>query len=472
MTEVGAAELPALVAPLRGVPPQPLLDRPIMRTLVTLAAPNAAALTLQVCVAIAETGYIGRLGTEPLAAMALVFPFVILTMTMSGGAMGGGVAAAVARALGAGDTARAAALALHALLIGLLFGLLFTAGMLLFGPALLEMLGGRGRVLAEARGYVEIFFAGAVLPWLMNTLNSLLRGTGNMRLPSVLMLVSAAIQIGLGGSLALGLGPIPSFGMRGVACGALVAFATSSAVSLAYLLAGRGPIRLREAPLRLHREMFVDILRVGAVACFSPLQSVLAITVFTHMLARFGTEVLAGYGIGARLEYVLTSIGFGIGIAAVPMVGMAIGAGRIDRARRVAWCGGALAFGLMLLAGALFALQPWLWVHLFTDDAAVRAAGYRYLAIAAPANAFLGLGIVLYFAAQGAARINGPVLAQTGRLVTIAAGGAVLAALDAPAAAYYALAAFSMAVMGLGCVAALWLTPWDRAVTARRGPPS
>ena len=90
--------------------------------------------------------------------------------------------------------------------------------------------------------------------------------------------------------------------------------------------------------------MFVDILKVGAIACFSPLQSVLTIVIFTHMLAEFGTEVLAGYGIGARLEFMLTSIAFAVGVASVPMVGMAIGAGQIARARRIAWIAGAVSF--------------------------------------------------------------------------------------------------------------------------------
>ena len=92
--------------------------------------------------------------------------------------------------------------------------------------------------------------------------------------------------------------------------------------------------------------MFVDILKVGAVSCFSPLQSVLTISIFTHMLAQFGTEILAGYGIGARLEFMLTSIAFAVGIASVPMVGMAIGAERIARARRIAWIAGCVCVRL------------------------------------------------------------------------------------------------------------------------------
>ena len=135
-----------------------LIDGPILRTLLWLAWPNVIALSAGTCVVIAETSYIGRLGVESLAAMALVFPFVILTMTMSGGAMGGGVASAIARALGAGDIERASALASHALLIGVCFGLTFMLVMLIFGPALLEMLGGRGEVLAHAIGLYADFF--------------------------------------------------------------------------------------------------------------------------------------------------------------------------------------------------------------------------------------------------------------------------------------------------------------------------
>src|SRR6202011_2660124 len=102
------------------------------------------------------------------------------------------------------------------------FGLTFMIGMLVFGPGLLQSLGGRGNVLAQAIGYVQIFFGGAVLPWLMNSLAGILRGTGNMKLPSLMILSSALCQVILGGALGLGLGPIPQFGMRGVAAGSLI----------------------------------------------------------------------------------------------------------------------------------------------------------------------------------------------------------------------------------------------------------
>src|SRR5262249_60651767 len=105
MSDLGIAEIP-VDEDERPLPPpeakakNALVDGPILRTLLWLAWPNVIALTAGTCVVIAETSYIGRLGVEALAAMAVGFPTVILTMTISGGGMGGGWASANARARG------------------------------------------------------------------------------------------------------------------------------------------------------------------------------------------------------------------------------------------------------------------------------------------------------------------------------------------------------------------------------------
>ena len=465
MSDIGLAEIPVdedeRPLPLPEAPARnALVDRPILPTLLGLAWPNIIAFSAGTCVVIAETSYIGRLGVESLAAIALVFPCVMLTMTMSGGAMGGGVASAIARALGAGDKDRASALAAHALLIGICFGLTFMLGMLIFGPKLLQLLGGRGNVLAQATAYTQIFFGGAVLPWLMNTMAGVLRGTGNMKLPSLLMLSSATCQIILGGTLGLGLGPIPSFGMRGVAAGSLTAYLISVSVMSWYLFSGHARVVPRIRGLRIQWAMFFDILKVGAIACFSPLQSVLTISIFTHMLASFGTEILAGYGIGARLEYLLTSVSFAFGIASVPMIGMAIGAGRIARARRIAWTAGTVSFAALGGIGTLIAFFPDLWVNIFTSDALVRGASRQYLATAAPMYAFIGLASSMYFSSQGAAKVVGPVLAQSARLLFIAGGGWWLSTHHATAADFFELAAASMVVLGVLSCSSVILTRW------------
>ncbi len=469
MSDLGVAEPPVIrpivperqpLPPLTAPPSNPLIDGKILPTLLRLSWPNVAALSAGTCVVIAETSYIGRLGTESLAAMALVFPFVILMMTMSGGAMGGGVSSAIARALGAGDTGRAATLAIHALVIGLCFGLVFMGAMLVFGPRVLAALGGRGAVLEQAIGYVQIFFAGAIIPWLMNTLAAILRGTGNMKLPSAIVLNSAVCQIVFGGVLGLGLGPVPQFGMRGVAAGSLIALGIGASIMAWYIFSGRARVKPTFRGVTIERGLFVDILKVGAVSCFTPLQSVLTITIFTHMLAGFGTEVLAGYGIGARLEFLLTSIAFAVGVASVPMIGMAIGAGRVARARRIAWTAAGIAFSSVFVIATPVAIYPDLWINLFTSDPGVRAASHRYLATAAPYYAFIGLSISMYFSSQGAAKVLGPVLAQTARLAFVGIGGWWLTSRGASAESFFVLAAASMVVLGVLAALSVALTRW------------
>ena len=456
------APLDARPAAVPTAPVNSLLTSPILPTLLKLALPNAIAMFGSALVAVAETSYIGRLGTEPLAGIALVFPFVMLTQMMSAGAMGGGVSSAISRALGAGDRDRAATLALHAAMIGACAGLFFTVMMLAFGRQFYSLLGGRGGVLEQAMQYSQVLFSGAISIWLVNTLASVVRGTGDMRIPSVTLIGTAIVQVAVGGGLGLGLFGLPKLGMRGVAAGQLTAF-TLGAIFLAwYLVSGRSRLKLNFAAFRFQRDMFVDILKVGAVSCLSPLQTVLTILIFTKILAGFGTETLAGYGMGSRLEFLLTPIAFAFGVASVPMVGMAIGAGLVTRARQVAWTAGAAAGLTVGLIGLVVAIWPALWVSLFTSDPGVTAAASSYFALAGPAFGFFGIGACLYFSSQGAAKVGGPVLAGTARLLLVGIGGWWLASSGAPAWTLFALVGAAMVVYGLGTALSVRLTRWGK----------
>jgi len=443
-------------------PVNSLLTSPILPTLLKLALPNSIAMFGTAVVAVAETSYIGRLGVEPLAGIALVFPFVMLTQMMSAGAMGGGVSSAVSRALGAGNRDRAATLALHAAIIGSCAGLFFTVMMLGFGREFYWLLGGRGEVLEQAMHYSQVLFSGAVSIWLVNTLASVVRGTGDMRVPSAALIGVAIIQIAVGGALGLGLFGLPKFGMRGVAAGQLAAF-TLGAVFLAwYLVSGRSRLQLSFQSFTFQRDMFLDILKVGAISCLSPLQSVLTILIFTKILAGFGTVTLAGYGMGSRLEFLLIPIAFAYGVASVPMVGMAMGAGLVARARQVAWTAGAAAGLTVGLVGLIVAIKPELWASLFTSDPGVTAAAYSYFAWAGPGFGFFGMGVCLYFSSQGAAKVGGPVLAGTIRLVLVGLGGWWLASTGAPAWTLFALVGAAMAVFGLSTALSIRLTRWEK----------
>jgi Na+-driven multidrug efflux pump len=379
---------------------------------------------------------------------------------LSAGAMGGGVSSAISRALGAGSLPRAEALALHAVVIGALAGLFFSVVFVAFGAPILRALGGSGPVLGEALAYANIALAGAILTWLVNTFASVVRGTGNMRVPSLTLLAASGLQIVLGGALGLGIGPVPRLGLTGVALGLVIAYAAAALFLLWFLRSGRGRVTLRLGMGALNREMFFDILGVGAVSALGPFQVVLTVLILTRLVAGFGTEVLAGYGIGARLEFLLVPIVFAVGVASVPMVGMAMGARDIARARRVAWTAAGVAVAALGAIGLAATVAPDLWSGLFTSDPGVRAAANLYLRWAGPGFAFVGLGLSLYFASQGSGKVLAPVLAGTVRLLVVAVGGFWLAAIGAPVWALFALVGVSMLAFGLGVAAAVYMTPW------------
>jgi putative MATE family efflux protein len=399
-----------------------LLEAPMVPTLLALAAPNAAVTLLQSGVSVLDAYFVARLGADAIAGVSLVFPVVMLMQTMSSGGMGGGVSSAVARALGAGRRGDADALAMHALLIAVAFGIAFTAAILLAGSALYGAMGGRAATQAAALAYSDVLFAGAVAAWTFNTLTNVVRGTGHMALAAVLVLGTSVLQLALSPTLIYGWGPFPRLGVRGAAVALVVAFTAGSAVVIGYLASGHGLVRLG-LRVRPRVALFREILRVGLPGSLNTVLTNSTVLLLTGIVGQFGTYALAGYGIGARLEYLQIPLVFGMGAALVAMVGTNVGAGHARRAERVAWTGAALAAaatGLMGLWGALF---PRAWLGLFTTEPEVIAAGAAYLRIVGPVYAFFGVGLALYFASQGAGRLGWPVTASVVRLVVAVGGG-------------------------------------------------
>ena len=438
-----------------------LLTGPVLPTLVRLAAPNVLLALMQALVSFADTWFIGRLGTSGLAGVALVFPIIILMQMMSAGAMGGGVSSAIARALGGGDVARAGRLALHAVVIAIAFGLLFTAVMLLAGPALYRVLGGSGEALSHAIAYSTLVFGGALTVWLCNTLASVVRGTGNMSVPAIVLSTTALLQITLCGALVLGWGPFPRLGISGAGIAYVCSFGAGALCLAGYILAGNTGLALRWRGVKFSARLFKDILAVGLLSSFNAVQTVATAVIVTGLVGTFGTAALAGYGLGVRLELLQIPVVFAIGSALVVMVGTCVGAGDVKRARRIAWSGAGVAACVTGSVGITVALWPALWAGMFSSDPAVLDAGYTYLRIAGACYVFLGVGVALYFASQGAGKMFWPVLAGSARFVIAVAGGVfVLRYLNGSLAGLFAVIAFAMFAYGAGSVAAVRWGAW------------
>ncbi len=426
-----------------------LLDGPIVPTLLRLAAPNVLVMMVQASVGLIETYFIGWLGTDALAGVALVFPAVMLMQMMSAGAMGGGISSAVARALGGGRREDTDALALHALAIAIVLGLVFMAAMLFGGHWLYGATGGNGASLAAAMTYSNVVFAGAILVWIFNSLANVIRGTGNMAVPAVVTCAGALILLPLSPCLILGWGPFPRLGIAGGASAVLAYYAVGSLALAGYLWSRHSVVHPSLHGVGFRRSLFYDILRVGAVAALITAQTNLTIAVATGFVGHFGPAAIAGYGTGSRLEYLLVPIIFGLGGPLVAMVGTNIGAGRRERALRIGWIGAAVAAGLAEFVGLTAAAFPHGWLSLFDNDPAMLEAGSAYLRIVGPFYGLFGLGLALYFASQGAGRLLWPFIANVTRLLIAAGGGFVLLRWSGDLTSVYFALGAALAAFGL-----------------------
>lgn len=452
--------MPPATDPPRNARIERLLSAPIAPTVLRLAAPGIALVVFQSAVSITDAFFVGRLGTTPLAGLSLVFPLLMLLQMMSAGAMGGGVASAIARALGAGNEKVARSLIVHAGIIGIAFGLVFTACLLMGGATIYRLLGGKGAVLGEALAYSNVVFAGAVLVWLANTLASILRGSGNMAVPAVVLAAGTVVHVPLSAMLVLGGGPLPALGIAGAGVAYLVNFGFAAMAMLVYLLRPGSRLRPHREDLRLDPAMFWEILRVGAISSLNSMLTVLTAVLLTGIVGSYGTAALAGYGVGVRLELMQVPLVFAIGQALVAHIGVNIGAGRSARAKRVAWTGAAIAACIGLAIGLFVSLFPLAWAGLFSTDPAVLEACSQYLQRVAPCFPFLSVGVALYFASQGAGRMAMPLLAGAFRLLIASAGGFAAIRAGAPVSVVFYLIAIAMFVYGTFTAWAVWRARW------------
>ncbi len=293
--------------------------------------------------------------------------------------------------------------------------------------------------------YSGIIFSGMVLIWIFSALASIIRGTGNMLVPGLVICGGLVLLIPLSPCLIFGFGPIPAMGIAGGGIALLIYYALGTLVLGWYIASGRNLARFRV--VRLRWALGREILAVGAVGAVNTLQLNVTIAGAMALVAAHSSAAsVAGLGTGTRLEYLLAPLGFGLGAPLVALVGTNIGAGQGRRALRIALIGGALAFALTEAIGIAAAIWPEAWLRLFETDPEVLATGSAYLRTVGPFFGFFGLGITVYFACQGAGRLGWPLLGGLLRVVTVLGGGWIVLQLTGSLQAFFAVYGAGLAV--------------------------
>jgi putative MATE family efflux protein len=400
-----------------------ILEGPVLATLLRLAAPNVLNLLAFVGVITFDGYFLGRIGTDALAGASLAFPWIMLILQTTNSGMGAGVSSAVARALGAGKRERADELVFHAFLLALALAGIFSTVMLVAAPSIFGWMGGRGEMLIDALSYANVAFGGAVCITVLNLLGNAVRGTGNMSLHAGVLVGCVIAHIALTPVLIFGYGPFPALGPAGAGWGLVIPFGVGSLIMIGYLRSSRSIVRLNFRGLVPRWALFADILKVGVPGLINTAITNLSVVVLTGIAGQFGPEAAIGYAMGARLEYIMQPIAFGFGTAIVAMVGTNWGAQQYGRARRIAWTGAATIALLCGILGLVVAVQPSIWLGLFSDDAEVARLGAMYLRIVGPVYVFFGLGLGLFFVSQGLGRGFAAMIANAVRLLVSAGAG-------------------------------------------------
>lgn len=432
-----------------------MLSGPIWPVLSRMAVPGIIAMLITSAMSIVETWFLGQIGTVALASVALVFPVFMLTNMLSAGSVGGVVSGATANAIGASDGDKAAMVLRAGFLMAGVLGVGMAILFWLVGPWFYGLLGGDGEVLAGAVAYSAILMIALPLIWQFNMLAGVIRGAGDMGTPAVLQAIVTVSHFGFCWVFI----DLLDLGIRGAAFSILAAYVLACGALAMLFVTGRAPVPLRRG--QVARALLMPLIRLATMAGFQAVLTIITIMLITGLVGQLGPVWLAGYGVGARLEFLMIPVIFGIGAALIAMVGANRGAGQQDRAAGIAWRGTLLASFVVGVIGLLSAAFPTAWASIYSDDPEVIAACAAYMTRVAPFYFFFGMGLTLYFASQGMQTLGVPVVGSLLRFTIIAGGGVTLYMLDlATPDAVFMLVAVGMTAYGLVVAGGLRLISW------------
>jgi len=426
-----------------------LLAKPIAPTILRLAVPNSTVMIVQILIGLLEVYFVSRTGVDALAGVSPVFPLVSLVVAIAQGALGGGIVTTVARVLGAGRIGDASEFAWYAVVLGVPLGIATTVVMVALGPTLYAHMGISENALEIAISYSSIIFAGATVIWLFNLLMAVVRGTGNLQVPVIVVCGGALILVPLSLVLISGAFGYPGLGPSGGAVAMLVYYAFGTLAYAAYLWGGFGVLKPSFRVPRLSLAPALAILRVGGMSAVVSATTNLTLAIVTGYVAMGGVEALAGYGAGSRLEFLLVPLAYGIGGPVGIVISANLGAGQIERAVKASWIGVAMAFALTELIGLAAAAFPQQWIGLFTQDPSVLQVGAEYLRRVGPFFGFFGLGYALYCVGQATRRMEASVFAALLRAAIAVLGGLVVVWLKADVTWNFIAVALGMIAFGV-----------------------
>lgn len=399
--------------------PQPRLTQgSVGRHLVTMAVPVLLGIFMMMGQGFVDMWFIGRVGVRELAALSFAFPVIMVVTSVAIG-LGAGTSSVVARAIGANDHRRARRLATDSLLLS--FGItaaISVVGVLTIDP-LFRLLGAPADMIPLIAGYMKILYGGVPFVVVGMVGMSSMRATGDTKLPSLLMIIAAIVNIILDPILIFGIGPIPAMGLNGAAWAALLARGAIF-IGTVYLMYVRLDLLTINKPRRDEMvSSWGDILHVGVPAAATNAIIPIAIGVITAMLAKYGPETVAGFGVASRVESLVLVMFYALSAVIGPFVGQNISANRPDRILRALKLCAIFCMGSGVVMAVLLAFSANWIPSLFSDNTDVTSVGRLFLLIVPISYGTYGMVMVMNATFNGMGKPMPAVYISVARMVVI-----------------------------------------------------
>jgi putative MATE family efflux protein len=338
------------------------------------------SLVFQTLYVLVDLYWVGRLGTDAVAAVAISgnLMFLVLAATQM---LGVGTTTLVSHAAGRRDQARANAVFNQAQALSIVAGVLFLVGTLTSSGLYARTMSADEGTTRLAVEYLAWMVPAMALQFALVAMGAALRGTGNFKPGMVVQTASVIINIVLAPILIFGWGTGYAMGVAGAALASLVAILIGVVWLATYFVGSSAYLTFSPADWRPNVRMWVEMLKIGlpAGAEFALMAIYLAI-VYT-VIRPFGATAQAGFGIGLRIM----QSGFlpivALGFAVAPVAGQNFGARHPERVRATFRAAALISTAGMALFAVLAHIAPAALIGIFSDDPAVIAVGDEYLRI-------------------------------------------------------------------------------------------
>lgn len=364
------------------------------RHLVDMAVPVLFGVFTMMSQAFADMWFIGRLGDRELAALSFAFPILMIVTSIAIG-LGAGTSSVVARAIGAHNHRRARRLATDSLILSFgITAIVSAIGFLTIEP-LFRLLGAPDDMIPLIAGYMTILYAGVPFVVVGMVGMSSMRATGDTRLPSMLMVIASVANVILDPILIFGIGPVPAMGLNGAAMAALLSRAAIFAGTLYFMRTRLDMLTFNKPDPGELRSSWADVLHVGIPAAATNAIIPIATGVITAMLARYGPEAVAGFGVASRVESLMLVLFYALSAVIGPFVGQNIAAGKADRIFEALRLCTIFCVGTGFVIAALLAFSGAWLPTLFSDNPEVTDVSTKFLMIAPISYGAYGMVMVM-----------------------------------------------------------------------------